>query len=70
MTVCRHGFHDGVMTYVTIWLKCVVKAMFVKAIISCLNLKPDDGCLPYNIPKVFNKTGNGLTGTAIAWDEP
>ena len=43
--------------------------VFVKAIFSCLNLKPDDGFLPYNMPKVFNKTGNGLTGTVIAWDE-
>ena len=46
-----------------------MKAIFVKAIFSCLNLKPDDGFLPYNMPKVFNKTGHGLTGIAIAWDE-
>ena len=71
MTVCRHDFHDGVMlkVHVTIWLKCVAKAIFVKAIFPCLNLKPDDGFLPYNMPKVFNKTGHGLTGTVIAWDE-
>ena len=31
----------------------------VKAIFSCLNLKPDDGVFSYNMPKVFNKTGNG-----------
>ena len=29
--------------------------MFVEAIFSCLNLKTDDGFLPYNMPKVFNK---------------
>ena len=46
-----------------------MKAIFVKAIFSCLNLKPDDGFLPYNMPKVFNKTGNGLTGIVNAWDE-
>ena len=40
--------------------------MFVKLIFSCLNLKPDDGFLPHNMPKVFNKTGHGLTGIAIA----
>ena len=63
MTVCRHGFHDGVMAYIlyTIWLKCVVKAIF-----SCLNLKADDGFLPYNMPKVFNETGHGLTDIVIA----
>ena len=46
-----------------------MKAIFVKAIFSCLNLKPDDGFLPYNMPKVFNKTGNGLTGIVNAWDD-
>ena len=29
----------------------------MKTIFSCLNLKPDDGFLPYKMPKVFNKTG-------------
>ena len=46
-----------------------MKAIFVKATFSCLNLKPDDGSLPYNMPKAFNETGNGLTGIVIAWDE-
>ena len=71
MTVCRHDFHDGVMlkVHVTIWLKCVAKAIFVKAIFSCLNLKSDDRFLPYNIPKVFNNTGYVLTDIVIAWDE-
>ena len=44
-------------------------AVFVKAIFSCLNLKPDDGFLPYNMPELFNKTGHGLTDIVIAWDE-
>ena len=35
--------------------------VFEKAILSCLNLKPDDGFLPYNMPEFFNKTGHGLT---------
>ena len=45
-----------------------MKATFVKAIFSYLNLKPDDKFLPYNTLKVFSKTGNGLTGIVIAWD--
>ena len=43
--------------------------VFVKAILSCLNLKPDDGFLPYNMPELFNKTGHGHTDIAIARDE-
>ena len=35
--------------------------VFEKVILSCLNLKPDDGFLPYNVPEFFNKTGHGLT---------
>ena len=42
-----------------------MKAKFVKEIFSCLNLKPDDGFLTYNIPKVFDKTGHGLTGIVV-----
>ena len=47
----------------------VAWVVFVKAIFSCLNLKPDDGFLPYNMPELFNKTGHGLTDIVIAWDE-
>ena len=43
--------------------------IFVKAIFSCLNLKPDDGCLPYNMPELFDKTGHGIIDIIIAWDE-
>ena len=46
-----------------------MKAIFGKAIFSCLNLKSDDGFLPYNMAKAFNKTGHGHTGIANAWDE-
>ena len=42
---------------------------FVKAIFSCLNLKPDDGFLPYNMTEVFNKTRHGLTDIVGAGDE-
>ena len=42
----------------------------MKAIFSFLNFKiSDDGFLPHNMPKVFDKTGHGLTGIVIAWDE-
>ena len=44
-------------------------AVFVKAIFSCLNLKPDDGFLAYNMPEFFDKTGHGLTDIVIAWDK-
>ena len=44
----------------------VAWVVFVKAIFSCLNLKPDDGFLPYNMPELFNKTGHGLTDIVIA----
>ena len=41
----------------------------MKAIFPCLNLKHDDGFLPYNLAEVFDKTGHGLTETVFAWDE-
>ena len=44
----------------------VAQVAFAKAIFLCLNLKPDDGFLPYNIAELFNKTGHGLTGIVIA----
>ena len=43
--------------------------VFVKAVLSCLNIKPDDGVFLYNVPEVCNKTGHGLTNIIIAWDE-
>ena len=44
----------------------VVWVVIVKAIFSCLNLKPDDGFLPYNMPELFDKTGHDLTDIVIA----
>ena len=41
----------------------------MKAIFSCLILKPDDGFLPHNMPELFNKTGHGLADIVIALDE-
>ena len=43
--------------------------VFVKALFSCLNLKPDDGFLRYTMPELFNKTGHGLTDIVITLDE-
>ena len=39
----------------------VTWVVFIEAIFSCLNLKPDDGFLPCSMPEAFNKTGHGLT---------
>ena len=52
MTVCRNGFHNGVMAWMlkigerNIHRVFVVKEVFTKAIFSYLKLKPDDGFLP------------------------
>ena len=56
MNVCRQGFQSAIHRIF------VVFVVLVKTIFSCINLKPDDGFLPYNMPHVFNKTGHGLTG--------
>ena len=75
MTVCRHGFHNGVMAYMLQFDQSAIPrifvtwVVFVKAIFSCLNPKPDDGFLPYNMPELFDKTRHGLTDIVIASDE-
>ena len=43
----------------------MVWVVFLKALFSCLDLKPDDGFLPYTMPELFNKTGHGLTDIVI-----
>ena len=43
--------------------------VFVKAMFSCLNLKPDDGDLSYNMSEVCNKAGHALTNVIIVCDE-
>ena len=42
--------------------------VFMEASFLRLNLKPDDGVLPYSMLEVFNKTGHGLLDI-IAWAE-
>ena len=70
LTVCRHGLHDCVTEYMlqsglsAIHRILVTWVLFVKAIFSCLNLKPDDGCC--NLPELFNKTEHDLTDIIIA----
>ena len=44
----------------------VTWVVFVKATFSCLNRKPDDEFLLYNMPELFNKTGHGFTDIVIA----
>ena len=72
MTLCRRGFYNGAMVYMlqfcesTIHRIFVAWVLFVKAIFLCLNLKPDDGFLPYSMPEVFNKTGHGLTDIIVS----
>ena len=38
----------------------------MEAIFSRLNLKPDDGFLPYRLLEVFKKTGYGFTDIVVA----
>ena len=72
VNLCRHGFQNGVMSFMLQFDQSalhrifVAWVLFVKAIFSCLNLKPDDRFLPYNMPDIFNKTGHGLTDIVIA----
>ena len=57
--------------HITMWLKCYpqifcgVGILFVKAIISYLNLKPDNGFLPCNMSVLFSKTRHGLTDIVL-----
>ena len=41
----------------------------MEALLSCLNLKHDDGFLPYNMPEAFDKTEHGLTYIRISCAE-
>ena len=69
MTVCKHCFHNGVMTYMlqfAIHRIFVAWVVFVKAILSCLNLKPDNVFLRYNMPELLNKAGHVLTVIVFA----
>ena len=44
----------------------LLRGWYLKAIFSCLSLKPDLGFLPYNMLELFGKTGHGLTDIVIA----
>ena len=75
ITVCRHGFHNGVTAYMLQFGESikhrifVAWVVFVKAIFLCLNLKPDDGFFPYSLTEDFNQTGHALIQIIITWDE-
>ena len=69
--MCIHGFHNDVVTCIlqigesTIRRIFVTWVVFMEAIFSCLNLKPDDGFLPYRMSEVFGKTAHVPTDTII-----
>ena len=72
MIVCIHGFHNDVMACLlqigesTIYRIFVAWVVFMEATFSCLNLKLDDGFLPYSMLEIFNITGHDLTDITIS----
>ena len=75
MTVRRYDFDDCVMTYRSqfgysaILRSFVAWVVFVKVIFLCVNIKCDDGFLPYNMPEVFEKNKHGFADNATTWGE-
>ena len=71
MTVCGHGLHNGVMAYMlnikerTMQQIFVAWVVFMEAVFSKINLRPDEGFVAYNMPGIFVKTGHGLTDIVI-----
>ena len=72
MTVCIRNFHNNVITCLSQTRERAIHRMFVarvvlmEVIFLCLNLKPDDGFLPYIMPDIFNKTRHGLTDIKLS----
>ena len=67
MIVSWHTGHNLVTVLSTeVFMAWVV---FVKVIFLCVNIKCDDGVLPYNMPEVFEKNKHGLADKAITWGE-
>ena len=72
MTVCIRNFHNNVITCLLQIRERAIHRMFVarvvlmEVIFLCLNLKPDDGFLPYIMPDIFNKTRHGLTDIKLS----
>ena len=72
MNVCIHASYNVVVRCMlqigesTIHRILVPWLVFVEASFSRLNLKLDDGVLPYSMLEVFNKTGHGPTDIIIA----
>ena len=75
MNVCIHDSYNVVVRCMlqigesTIHRILVPWLLFMEASFSRLNLKLDDGVLPYSMLEVFNKTGHGPTDIIIAWAE-
>ena len=71
MTVCKHSFHNGVIACMlqigesTIHRTIVAWVVFMEALFSHLNIKPDDGILLCSLPDVFIKTARGLIDIII-----
>ena len=71
MTVCCHGLHNGVMAYIlnigesTMQRMFIAWVVFIEAIFSKINLRPDQRLLACNMPEIFIRTGHGLTGIVI-----
>ena len=71
VTVRRHDFHDGVMAYIlpigesTMYRIFFAWTVFMEAVFSYLNLKPDDIFLLHSMLEVFIKTGCGFIDTII-----
>ena len=67
-----NGFQNDVLTCMLKTGKTTIHRNFVawvasmEAILSCSNLKHDDGFLHYSMPEVFNKTEHGLTDIITA----
>ena len=67
MIVGRHNYHNMLQFHESTLHKTFVEwVVFMKAVFSCLNLKPDDGFLLYRMSEVFNKTRNSITDIIIA----
>ena len=71
LTICRHGLHLGVMSYMlsrsnsTVYRIFVGWVTFLEFVFSQVNLKPDHGFLIKNMPEIFIQTGHGLTDIVI-----
>ena len=68
ITICRHSLHQGMMAFMlkvgesTIQRIFVGWIVFLEAIFTHINLKPEAGLLLKKMSDIFVKTGHGLNG--------